>query len=102
MPSIDSRRLLHAVPRRSNPFWLVALRYSLFPIKSIMWVIFILTGRRLELSGPAVPKIFGRVGSATVALRVAEAGAGRVLSAHGGQRPQLAAGSNKTAARAFT
>lgn len=62
IPSLESRGVLPPALRRSNPFWLVALRYSLFPIKSIIWVIFIINGRRLELSGPAVAKIFGHVG----------------------------------------
>lgn len=62
MHSLQSRRDLYTALRRSNPFWLVALRYSLFPIKSIIWVIFIINSRRLELSGLAVAKIFGHVG----------------------------------------
>lgn len=60
--SLESCRVPHIAVRRSNPFWQVALRYSLFPIKSIIWVIFIINSRRLELSGLAVAKIFGRVG----------------------------------------
>lgn len=56
MPSLENHRVLHSAVRRSNPFWLDTLRNSLFPIKSIIWVIFIINGRRLELSGLAVAK----------------------------------------------
>lgn len=60
IPSLESCRLLHTA-LRSNPFWLVALRYCLFPIKSIIWVIFIINSRRLELSGLVVVKLFEHV-----------------------------------------
>lgn len=60
MLSLGSFRVLY-IAQRSNLFWLVAPRYSLFLIKSIIWVIFIINGRRLELSGPAIVKIFGHV-----------------------------------------
>ena len=36
MPFLESCRVLHTALRRSNPFWLVALRYSVFSVKSII------------------------------------------------------------------